>query len=1005
MSGQINRLSDGGRIDRSKPLRFTFNGKNHTGYAGDTLASALIANGVTLVGRSFKYHRARGIMTAGAEEPNALVQLETGGETQPNLRATQIELYDGLVAASVNAWPSVDFDVGYVNNFLGRFFPAGFYYKTFMWPKAGWHFYESIIRRAAGLGKAPDAPDPDRYERMNTHCDVLVVGGGPAGLAAALAAGRTGARVFLADEQNEFGGSLLAGKDSIDGKPGNAWVQEALAELGAMENVRLKTRTTVTGYFDHNFLIAGERVTDHYGPKAAPKDLPRQRLWRIRAKRVVLATGSLERPLLFSHNDVPGVMLAGAARTYVNRFGVAPGKRAVIVTNNGSAYRTALDLADAGVTIAAVVDLRKDPAGPLVDAVRAKGIDIRVNSAVVKANGTHRVKSADVQEFDDGGTALAWQPEKIECDVICMSGGWSPTVHLFSQSRGKLDFNEEMAIFAPGEGFADAVSAGAANGVFDLGAGLAEGYAAGGASAKAAGFGARGKAPAFKTETVDEGPLRTMWVIPSNDGPAHGRKHFLDHQNDVTAADVGLAAREGYVSVEHVKRYTTLGMGTDQGKTSNVPGLAILAEALDKPIPEVGTTTFRPPYTPLTFGTIAGRDVGYLADPARLTPMHQWHVDQGAIFEDVGQWKRPYVFPKNGESVHDAVNRECVATRESIGIMDATTLGKIDVQGPDSRKFLNMVYTNAWSKLEAGKCRYGLMLHEDGNVFDDGVTSCLGEDHFLMTTTSGNAAPVMAWLEEWLQTEWPAWQVRLTSVTEQFATMTVAGPNARRLLEEVGSDCDFSNEAFPYMAWREAKIAGVPARVFRISFTGEMSFEINVPASFGMAVWQALMTAGQKYAITPFGTEAMHVLRAEKGYIIIGQETDGSVTPVDLGMGWALSRQKDYLGRRGMLRSDLQREDRKQLVGLLTENPKDVLHEGGQLVFEPKPKPPMEMVGHVTSSYWSECLGHSIAMAVVKGGHHKKGEAVWCPMPSGKTVKATITDPVFYDPEGSRLHG
>jgi len=996
------RLAEGGRIDRGQPYRFTFNGRAYTGFAGDTLASALLAQGVQVVGRSFKYHRPRGVFTAGPEEPNAIVQLGEGARTEPNLRATQIELYDGLLAASVNCWPSVEFDLGAINGWFARLMPAGFYYKTFMWPPGLWMTYEAMIRRAAGLGRAPELPDPDRYEKLHAHCDVLVVGGGPAGLAAALAAGRTGARVILADEQNEFGGALLGARAEIDGAPALDWVAAAEAELRSLPEVRLLARTTVFGYYDHNYLGALERVTDHLAPQARPARLPRQRLWKIRARQVVLAPGAHERPLVFADNDRPGVMLAGAARAYVNRYGVAPGRRAVVFTNNDSAYEAVLDLAEAGVAIAAVVDARPEPQGARADRLRARGIEILGGHAVVATRGGKGIEAVEVMRLADDGQSVEGSARRRSCDLLCVSGGWNPAVHLFSQSRGRLRFDDALACFVPGESAQAERSAGAANGAFALGEALAQGFAAGHAAARDAGFG-KGAAPKAPPAPAPETtPIRPLWQVPAPNGKPPV-KHFVDLQHDVTAADIAVAHREGYESVEHVKRYTTTGMGTDQGKTSNVNALAILAHLSGADIPSVGVTTFRPPYTPVSYGALAGRDVGDLWEPVRQTPIHQWHVANGAVFEDVGQWKRPWYYPREGESMQDAVNRECLAVRTGLGIFDATTLGKIDIQGPDAVELLNRVYTNAWDKLAIGRCRYGLMLGEDGMVFDDGVTSRLGERHFHMTTTTGGAARVLAWLEEWLQTEWPKLKVYCTSVTTQWAVVAIAGPHARRLLAELCDDIDLDPKAFPFMSWRAGTVAGIPARVFRVSFSGELSFEINVPASYGVALWRALMTAGEKYDITPYGTEAMHVLRAEKGFIVVGHDTDGTVTPQDLGMDWIVSKKKkDFIGKRSFDRADTKRADRKQLVGLLTEDPKEVLPEGAQIVAELRAKPPMPMEGHVTSSYWSPILGRSIALALLKGGHGRHGETVTISLPDGP-VRAKVTAPQFYDPEGERL--
>jgi len=1003
MSDQLYRLTQGGRIDRSTPIAFTFNGRQLTGYQGDTLASALLANGIALVGRSFKYHRPRGIMTAGAEEPNALVQVGAGDRTEPNIRATQIELYEGLTASSQNCWPSVEFDIGEANSVLSKLFPAGFYYKTFMWPPSFWMKYEYFIRRAAGLGVAPTEPDPDHYDKTFAHCDVLVIGGGPAGLAAALAAGRSGARVILCDEQQEFGGALLSGAEEIDGEPAAAWIDGALVELSTLPEVRLLPRTTAYGYYDHNSAWLAERTGDHLPPGSSSY---RQRLWKVRAKQVVLATGAIERPLVFADNDRPGIMLAGAARIYANRYGALPGKRAVVMSNNDSAYRAAIDLAQGGVNVAAIVDLRAAPESALIDEARRRNIEVLSGHGITGTKGRKRVTAVSVMRLNDSGDGVSGAARQIECDLVLHSGGWNPTVHLFSQSGGKLRFDDGIAAFVPDRSVQKGRSAGAANGSFALADCLSEGFAAGRAAARDAGFGADNSGDVPRAEAAPaEAPLRPVWIVPSVEPVGHGRKFFVDHQNDATAADVLLAEREGYRSVEHLKRYTTMGMGTDQGKTSNVNALAIIAQKLKRAIPEVGTTTFRPAYTPVTIGIFGGHERGDLMDPLRRTPLHHWHENAGAKWENVGQWRRPWYYPRSGDSMHDAVNREAKAARTGVGILDASTLGKIDIQGPDAAELLNWVYCNAWSNLEIGRCRYGFMLGEDGMIFDDGVTSRLGEHHFHMTTTSGGAARVLGWLENWLQTEWPDMRVFCTSVTEQWSTIAVNGPFARKLLAELTKDIDLEPLKFPFMSFRDGHVAGIPVRIYRISFTGELSYEINVPPSYALALWQTLMSAGEKYGVTPYGTEAMHVLRCEKGFVIVGQETDGTVTPHDLGMDWIVSKKKkDFLGKRALARADTARADRKHLVGLLTENPSEVIPEGAQVVAELKDKPPMAMLGHVTSSYYSPNVGRSIAMAMVKNGRTRQGETLYIPL-ADRVIKTTVTEPRFFDLEGKRIDG
>ncbi|HEX2256156.1 MAG TPA: sarcosine oxidase subunit alpha family protein [Afifellaceae bacterium] len=1006
IAGQPFRLATGGRIDRGRVLAFTFNGRRYEGYPGDTLASALLANGVHLVARSFKYRRPRGIVTAGSAEPSALVQLGTGARSDPAIKATQAVLYDGLAAASINGYPSLNFDLAAAADRLSRFLPAGFYYKTFFASPWLWHrLYEPLLRQASGWGTAPAAADPDKYHRMHAHCDVLVVGGGPAGLAAAVAAAETEARVTLADEQEEFGGSLLERAVSIDGADSPSWAAEAVRKLESRPEVRLLPRTTIFGYYDGNHLCGLERRTDHLPPDARP-DMPRQRLWHIHAGRVVLATGAHERPLVFADNDRPGIMLAGAVQAYVRRWGVLPGRRAILFTNNDRAYEAALALADAGADVAAVIDTRSAPEGPLVAAVRGRGIAVLAGHAIVATQGRRRVSAVEVARLSADRTSTEGAPRRIACDLVAVSGGTNPAVHLFSQSQGSLVYDETQACFRPGRSRQAERSVGACNGVFALAACLAEGIEAGREAAEAAGF-APGRPNLLEAAEPPAGQPMALWLVPGWKAAGAGwAKHFVDLQNDTTAADIGLAVREGFGSVEHMKRYTLAGFGTDQGKTSNVNALAILAQATGRPIAEVGTTTFRPPYTPVTFAAMGGRDRGALFEPARLTAMHDRHAAHGAVFEDVGQWKRPWYYPRPGEEMDAAVARECRAVRQGVGVLDASTLGKIDIQGPDAAEFLDRIYINGWKSLAVGGVRYGVMCREDGMVFDDGTTARLAEHRYLMTTTTGGAAAVLGHLEEYLQTEWTDLRVRLTSVTEQWAVAAIAGPRSRDVLAALAPGLDISKEAFPFMSWRDADVAGLPARIFRISFTGELQYELNVPWHFGEALWDALMEAGARFDIAPYGTEAMHVLRAEKGFVIVGQDTDGMQTPDDLGLRRMVSTKKNFIGRRSLSRSDCVRPGRHQLVGLLPENLNMVLPEGSQLVEQGTAghPPPVPMLGFVTSSYWSPALRRGFCLALVADGRRRHGEVIEAAL-ADRAVPVTICDPLFYDPEGRRRDG
>ena len=1005
-AAQPNRLPSGGRIDRSRHLTFSFDGKTCEGFAGDTLASALIAGGVSLVGRSFKLRRPRGIVGSGAEEPNAIMQIGEGAAAQPNLPATQVQLREGLSARSTRGWPGVQFDIGAVNDLFGRVLGAGFYYKTFMWPRSWWKHYEHAIRKSAGFGQAPDGPDPDRYEHMNAHCDVLVAGGGPAGLMAALTAAKSGARVIFADEQNEFGGSLLASVASIDGVPAAEWAALAVAELQSLEDCVLLPSSTVFGYHDHNFLTIAERCAGHTGSSHGGG--VRERLWRVRARQVVLAQGSFERPLVFCNNDRPGVMLASAVSTYIERYAVLPGRRAVVFTNNDSAYRAAIRLEGAGAEVAAIVDSRlgaegrTGPAGELGARAQALGIPVLAGHVVSNVAGRRRVRGVDIARWSGDRWANVRSTIRMDCDLVAMSGGWSPAVHLHSQAGGRLAWDDSRLCYLPAEARQGHVSAGAGNGKWSLGECLADGLRAGAEVVSRLGLKKATVRGPETTAGARDNPVEPLWRVPAARDADRCPRQFIDFQNDTTVADIRLAAREGYRNVEHVKRYTALGFGTDQGKLGNINGMAVLADVLGTAIPEVGTTTFRPAYTPVSFGVCAGESVGELYDPVRTTAIHEWHEAAGAPMETVGQWHRPRYFPRDGEDLHAAVTRECLAVRNSLGVMDASTLGKIDACGTDVVEFLERIYTHNAGRMKVGRCAYGVIAGEDGMLMDDGVMARTGEQRFYLTTTTGGAATVLDWMEKWLQTEWPELEVYLTSVTEHYSTIAAAGPNSRSLLEKLGCDIPLDKENFPFMTMQPAVLAGMRVTLFRVSFSGELAFEINIDSNNALALWRKIMEAGAEFDITPYGTETMHVLRAEKGFVIAGQDTDGSVTPVDLGMNWLLSKDKDFLGKRSLQRPDCLREDRKQWVGLLSEDGRTVLPEGTQLISEHDK--PAAMCGHVTSSYFSACLGHPIALGLVAGGRQRNGETIYAARADRDPLPVRIVSPVFYDPKGRRQH-
>ncbi len=988
-------------IDETSRISFKFDGKTYYGFKGDTLASALLANNVHLIGRSFKYHRPRGIMTSGSEEPNAIVQINPNSNiTEPNARATEIEIYEGLEATSQNCWPSVNFDIGGINNFLAPFLPAGFYYKTFMWPKSFWKKYEFFIRHSAGLGKSPTTKDPDIYDHRNIHCDVLVVGAGISGILAAKNAAKNNYKTLLLDEKNELGGSTIFETNEnkkINNTFSSEWLKKEISELKNIKNLEIKTRTSVAAYHQYNYLLARENLTDHL-EKKYKKNKIRQRLLKIRAKKVILATGALERPLVFNNNDRPGIMLSSAVKKYSDFYGVACGKKNIFFTNNDSAYESALSLHNKGIKVDAIIDIRENSNAKIIKKINDAGIKIYWSHTIVDTSGYKRLSDISIMKLSNDGMSVIGSKTSISCDCLGIAGGWTPAVHLYTQSGNKLTFDEDRNIFVPKADNSEQICVGSCSGDFELDEIIKN------LSNKLKNFLniSQTDFEDISLENDKETSKRNIWLLPS-DKPTGKTKPFVDYQNDATAKDIKLALREGFRSIEHVKRYTTTGMGTDQGKLGNMHALGIIADTAGLKMGELGTTTFRPPYTPLTFGTIVGRNVGEFFDTFRRTPMNDWHIKNKAEFENVGQWKRAWYYPINDETMHQAVQRESKAARKSAGILDASTLGKIDIQGSDASEFLNRVYTNAWSKLAIGKCRYGLMLNEDGMVFDDGVTTRLGENHYIMTTTTGGAANVLSKLEDYLQTEWPELDVYLTSVTDHFATASLCGPNSKKILNKIIPELDLSDENFPHMSFKEVTVDKIKCRIMRISFTGEQSYEINAPASFGEAVWEKCIEAGKEFDITPYGTETMHLLRAEKGFIIVGQDTDGTMTPIDLQMDWIVSKKKyDFIGKRSLYRSDTMKENRKQLVGLLTEDPNIVLEEGAQIVSELNQKP-VEMLGHVTSSYFSPNLNKSIALAVVKDGKNMMGKKLFIPM-ENKNIGVTISNTIFYDKENKSIN-
>jgi len=994
---QTFRLEKVGYINRDKKISFKFNGKKYFGYKGDTLASALLANGVHLVGRSFKYHRPRGFIGSGVEEPNAQVQLYSGAKTDPNAIATTIELVEGLVAKSQNCWPSVFFDFGAINNFLSKFFPAGFYYKTFMWPKNFWHkVYEPIIRKAAGLGVAPLEPDPDRYEHKFEYCDILVAGSGPSGLASALAAAKNGARVILAEDKPRFGGSLLTDEVTIGNKKGKDWADEIISELKTMPNVIVKNRAQVFGYYDHNMLVMFERTKDHI--EKPTKFTPRQRLWYIRAKEVIISTGSIERPLVFGNNDRPGIMLASAAKEYMKVYGVIVGKKPIIFTNNDSGYDTAINFKKNGIN-PLVLDTRLNSESSVVQEAKNLNIDIKFSYGVVNAKGYRKVNEAIIGKLNKEKSGYE-SLETVACDCICVSGNWTPTVHLTSQSGNKLKFDEKVNAFIPDQSRQNETTIGSANGSFTLKNTLEEGFDKGNnLSKKITGKDLKTLAPTCNER--DYGKRDKFWCMPLPKNKNY--KRCVDFQNDVYVSDIELAVREGFRSIEHVKRYTTLGMATDQGRTSNLNGLQLVSNIEEKIIPEVGHTTFRPPFTPVTIGAIVGREVGKHYRPTRKSPMHEWHKSNNAIFVDAGLWLRPRYYKQDNETLAEAAKREAINVRKNVGVCDVTSLGKIDIKGPDSAEFLNRVYTNAWMKLPVGKARYGVMLREDGIVFDDGTTTRISENHYHMTTTTAQAANVLSHLEYYLQVVWPELNVNVLSTTEQWAGVALAGPNSRDLLNKLFPDVDVSNKNIPFMGFKQADLFGIPVRIFRISFSGELAYELNVESGYGMFMWEKIMELGKEMNIEPYGTEALSTLRIEMGHVA-GSEIDGRVIASDLSLDGMLSKKKDFIGKRSLNRAAFLNPEREKIVGVVPLDKKTMIPEGSHLVSNKNATLPNPKLGHVSASCWSVEYNNPFSLAVLKDGKKRIGQKLYALSPlKNKSIQVEIVSSHYVDPKGERV--
>ena len=972
-----NRLKSGGRIDRSKSLSFSFNGKIYYGFEGDTLASALLANGLNIIARSFKYHRPRGIIGSGVEDPASLIELLDEGASGNNL-CTAVKLKEGLKAKSINCWPSVDFDIGASAQYFEKLIPAGFYYKTFMWPT--WHLFEPFIRIAAGLASAPKAPPKaGHFESRNAHTDFLIIGAGPAGLLATLMAARSGANVFLIDQNTEAGGSLLSSNLNINQKPAMAWVDSVVKEITNMPNVIHLQDSTAWAYREHNLVIVNEREVENASII--------ERSWRIRAKKIIIATGAIERSLVFPNNDRPGVMLASAVQTFVNRYSVKLGNNLVLFTNNDSVYPYVQDLKKAEINILAIVDSRKN----IADSVLADAQNVRVisNSIIKNVIGYKKVNSVVVQSLEDK------KLETISCDLLAHSGGWNPMVHLHSQSRGTVKFDDRIAAFVPDHSVQASINIGACNGTFPLNEIFDETKSLlSGASENSKSLVYEGKLECSKQNYS----IEALWSV---DLSKEKNKAFLDIQNDVTHDDIQLALREGYSNVEHVKRYTTGGMGFDQGKTGNINIIGVIAKEQGIRLDDVGTTTFRSPFTPVSFGSINGVREGSVALPFRHTPVTKWNLDKGAFMYEAGaRWRRPGYFPMAGEGFQEAVNRECHAVRTGLGVYDGSPLGKFELKGENVGEFLDLIYTNIMSSLEPGNGRYGLMLTDDGLIFDDGVAFRIDKYRWFISTSSGHSDAVNQHMLKILAFDYPEWDVKITNITSQWNNATICGPLARKLLKKLGTDMDCENDSFPFMSFREGMIANIPARVIRVSFTGELSFEVNVSPRHMLSLWEKIMQEGKEFDIVPVGSEASHVLRVEKGFLSLGHEVDGTVDPYDLGMGWLMSKKKvDYIGKRSV---DLRRSSgkvRRELVGLLPNDPNEAIPEGAPITPNGKK---VATEGFTTACVWSVVNNRWVGLALLENGRARYGEEA-CVRIKDRIISAKITRPVHHDPDGKLL--